>query len=392
MKKQKEIFIPYGRQNITQKDIDCVVKVLKSPMITQGPVVSIFENKIAKKVEVKNVVAVNSATSALHIACLALGLGKNDWLWTSSITFVASANCGLYCKANIDFVDINPLTGLISIEALKIKLKKAETQGKLPKVLIPVHLAGASCDMKSIGELAKQYKFSVIEDASHAIGGKYNNKPVGSCEYSDICVFSLHPVKIITTGEGGLATTNKKNLAQKMYDLRSHGITKEVSRFKRKSEGPWAYEQQSLGFNYRMTDFQAALGISQLKRLEKIISERNKQYKIYEKLLTDHPVHLLKIMKGVQSSVHLAIIRLEDNKAKSHKEVFQFLRKSGIGVQLHYSPVHLQPYFRDLGFNDGDLPVSEAYAKSSMSVPLFPGLTKSEIKYVVKMITKALNV
>lgn len=392
MKKNKEIFIPYGRQNITEEDIESVVDVLRSPMITQGPKVSLFEEKIAKKVEVENVIAVNSATSALHIACLALGLGKNDWLWTSSITFVASANCGLYCNANVDFVDINPLTGLISIEALKLKLKKAEILGKLPKVLMPVHLAGASCDMKAINELAKQYKFSVIEDASHAIGGRYNNKPVGSCEYSDICVFSLHPVKIITTGEGGIATTNKKNLAQKMSDLRSHGITKNELRFKRESPGPWAYEQQSLGFNYRMTDFQAALGISQLKRLEKIISERNRQYKLYIDLLSDLPVNLLKIMEGVQSSVHLAIIRLEDHKVKSHKEVFKFLRDSGIGVQLHYSPVHLQPYFRDLGFNDGDFPASEAYAKSSMSLPLFPGLTSDEMKYVVKMITKALDV
>ena len=392
MKKNKEVFIPYGKQNITKKDIEAVVKVLKSPLITQGPVVSLFEKKISKKVKVENVIAVNSATSALHIACLALGLGEGDWLWTSPVTFVASANCGLYCKAHIDFVDINPLTGLMSIEALKIKLQNAEIQGKLPKVLIPVHLAGASCDMKAIKDLAKKYKFSIIEDASHAIGGKYNNKPVGSCEYSDICVFSLHPVKIITTGEGGLATTNNKILAEKMSDLRSHGITKDKNRFKGKSPGPWAYEQQLLGFNYRMTDFQAALGISQLKRLEKIVSERNKQYIIYNDLLSDLPVNLLKIMENVHSSVHLGIISLEEPKNILHKKVFKFLRDSGIGVQLHYSPVHLQPYFREIGFNDGDFPKSEEYAKSSFSLPLYPGLTCNEIKYVVKMITKVLDV
>ena len=392
MKKNKEVYLPYGKQNITKKDIEAVVEVLKSPLITQGPVVSLFEKEIANKIRVENVIAVNSATSALHIACLALGLQEGDWLWTSPITFVASANCGLYCKANVDFVDINPLTGLMSVEALKIKLKKAEIEGKLPKVLVPVHLAGASCEMKEINALAKKYKFSIIEDASHAIGGKYNFKPVGSCEYSDICVFSLHPVKIITTGEGGLATTNNKTLAQKMFDLRSHGITKDVNRFKRKSPGPWAYEQQSLGFNYRMTDFQAALGISQLKRLKKIVSERNKQYIIYDDLLSDLPVHLLKIMENVLSSVHLGIIRLEDCSAKSHIKVFKFLRDAGIGVQLHYSPVHLQPYFREIGFNDGDFPESEAYAKSSFSLPLYPGLKNDEIKYVVKMINKALDV
>jgi len=392
MKKNKEVYLPYGKQNITKKDIEAVVEVLKSPLITQGPVVSLFEKEIANKIRVENVIAVNSATSALHIACLALGLQEGDWLWTSPITFVASANCGLYCKAYIDFVDINPLTGLMSIEALKIKLQKAEIQGKLPKVLVPVHLAGASCDMKAINDLAKKYKFSVIEDASHAIGGKYNNKPVGSCEYSDICVFSLHPVKIITTGEGGLATTNNKILAEKMFDLRSHGITRDKNRFKRQSPGPWAYEQQSLGFNYRMTDFQAALGISQLKRLKKIVSERNKQYIIYDDLLADLPVNLLKIMENVLSSVHLGIIRLEDSSVKSHIKVFKYLRDAGIGVQLHYSPVHLQPYFRDKGFNDGDFPESEAYAKSSFSLPLYPGLKNHEIKYVVKMITKALDV
>ncbi len=392
MKKNKKVHLPYGRQNITKKDIEAVVEILKSPTITQGPTVSLFEKKIATKVRANNVIAVNSATSALHIACLALGLEEGDWLWTSPITFVASANCALYCKANVDFVDINPLTGLMSVEALKIKLKKAEIQGKIPKIVVPVHLAGASCDMKGIRDLAKKYKFSIIEDASHAIGGMYKSKPVGSCEYSDICVFSLHPVKIITTGEGGLATTNKKNLAQKMYDLRSHGITKDQRRFKRESPGPWAYEQQTLGFNYRMTDFQAALGISQLKRLEKIVSERNKQYIIYDELLSDLPVNLLKIMKGVRSSVHLGIIRLEESNSKSHKKVFKFLRDSGIGVQLHYSPVHLQTYYRDLGFTDGDFPESEAYAKSCFSLPLYPGLKSDEIKYVVKMISKALDV
>ena len=392
MSKEKSIFIPYGKQNITKKDIDSVVKVLKSPLITQGPVVSLFEKKISKRLNVKHVVAANSATSALHIACLAIGLQKGDRLWTSPNTFVASANCGLYCDALVDFVDINPKTGLLDTNSLKAKLEWAKNCGKLPKVVVPVHLTGSSCDMKVIGDLAKIYKFNVIEDASHAIGGKFNNKEVGSCEYSDICVFSLHPVKIITTGEGGLATTNNKILSQKMYDLRSHGITKDFKRFKFEPKGPWSYEQQSLGYNYRMTDFQAALGISQLKRLDSIISERNKQYKIYQNLLKDLPVYLLEIEDSVLSSVHLAVIRLKGNDEKLHKNLFNFLRSNGVWVQIHYTPVHLQPYYRDLGFKEGDFPEAESYAKSAISLPLYPGLKIKQIKYVVKKIKEALNV
>ena len=266
-------FIPYGRQSITETDISAVVDVLRSPLLTQGNVVPAFEAAISKKVDSTYAVAVNSATSALHLACLALGLSSGDYIWTSPVTFVASANCGRYCGAKVDFVDINPSTGLMDINNLKVKLEQAKIDKKLPKIIIPVHLAGTSCDMSAIAVLARQYGFFVIEDASHAIGGRYQSAPVGNCKYSDITVFSFHPVKIITTGEGGLATTNDPHLAQRMVDLRSHGVTKDAGRFEYPSPGPWSYEQQSLGFNYRLTDFQAALGISQLNRLDDIILE-----------------------------------------------------------------------------------------------------------------------
>ena len=269
-------FIPYGRHHISDKDIESVVRILKSEFITQGPTVKIFEKLFAEKINVDYVTAVNSATSGLHLACLALGLGKGDLLWTSPITFVASANCGLYCDAEVDFVDIELSTGLICIEALKEKLEIAEKKGKLPKVLIPVHLGGASCDMKSIWELSKKYGFSIIEDASHCVGSKYYDEFVGNCKYSDLCVFSLHPVKIITSGEGGLITTKDKKLDKHLKMIRSHGITKDRDFFKIKNQPPWAYEQQELGFNYRMSDIHAALGISQLSRIDEIINEEIK--------------------------------------------------------------------------------------------------------------------
>ncbi|MDB4638752.1 UDP-4-amino-4,6-dideoxy-N-acetyl-beta-L-altrosamine transaminase [bacterium] len=378
MSSDKKKYLPYGRQVITESDINSVIDVLRSPFLTQGPVVPAFEQSVAAKVSAKYGVAVNSATSALHIACLALGLKSGDLLWTSPITFVASANCGRYCGAEVDFVDIEPSTGLISISALRDKLEKAEEIGRLPKILIPVHLTGASCDMEAIGELANHYGFEVIEDASHAIGGRYQEKPVGSCGFSKICVFSFHPVKIITSGEGGLATTNVSELARRMGDLRSHGITKDASRFQQQPAGPWSYEQQMLGFNYRMTDLQAALGLSQLQRLDCIVKERNQQLNRYRGLLASLPVSQLTVPAAVLSSVHLAVIRLIQATDRQHRQVFEGLRADGIGVQLHYSSVHLQPYYRNLGFKEGDFPEAELYSSSAISLPLFPGLSEED--------------
>ena len=383
-------FIPYGRQTITEADIQAVVEVLKSPFLTQGPVVPSFEAAVAKKVGANYGVAVNSATSALHIACLALELGPGDYLWTSPITFVASANCGLYCGASVDFVDIDSSSGLMDVEALSRKLKQAEIQGTLPKVLVPVHLAGTSCDMQAIASLAERYGFAVLEDASHAIGGSYEGHAVGSCIYSSICVFSFHPVKIITTGEGGMATTNDPLLAQRMADLRSHGITKDQGRFEFPAAGPWSYEQQHLGFNYRMTDLQAALGLSQLERLDEIVAERNRLYWRYHKLLSNLPAHLLSIPPRVRSSVHLGVISLDESLVPFRRTLFEYLRARSIGVQVHYSPVHLQPFYKQLGFSLGDLPFSEAYAQSVISLPLFPGMFDADQDRVVEAFKKSL--
>ncbi len=384
-------YLPYSRQTITEADIAAVVDVLNGPMITQGAAIPAFECAISRTVNSSHSVAVNSGTSALHIACLALDLGPGDYLWTSSITFVASANCGRYCGAEVDFVDIDPHTGLMSIEALNTKLQQAELKDCLPKVLVPVHFAGASCDMAAIAELAKRYGFSVLEDASHAIGASYRGEPVGNCRFSNICVFSFHPVKIITTGEGGMATTNDQKLAIRMGDLRSHGITKQAERFNRPAPGPWSYEQQDLGFNYRLTDFQAALGISQLKRLEVIVAERQSLFENYHRLLADLPLRLLKIPADVRSAQHLAVIRLEDPNPLQHKRVFEGLLAVGIGVQLHYSPVHLQPYYRALGFVDGDFPAAEAYGVNAISLPLYPGLQAEEQQQVTNALAKLLS-
>lgn len=391
MNSGKPAFIPYGRQTITEADIAAVVDVLRSPFLTQGPMVPAFEQAVALRVNARFAVAVNSATSALHTACLALGLGKGDKLWTSPITFVASANCGRYCGADIDFVDIEPNTGLMSVAALIQKLEQAEGEGTLPNVLVPVHLAGSSCDMAAIGALSERYGFKVLEDASHAIGGCYKDEPVGSCRYSDIAVFSFHPVKIITTGEGGMATTNNPQLAQRMADLRSHGITKDETRFECAAPGPWSYEQQDLGFNYRITDIQAALGLSQLERLDAIVAERNLQLQRYLELLAGLPIQLLEVPEGVLSSVHLAVIRLDQSIAYLHRQVFEGLRAAGIGVQLHYSPVHLQPYYRSLGFVEGQFPEAEAYARDAISLPLYPGIQDCDLRRVADALTTLLG-
>ena len=377
-------FLPYGRQTISEEDITAVVDVLRSPYLTQGPAVPDFEQAVASSVGAGYAVAVNSATSALHLACLALGLGPGDRLWTSPITFVASANCARYCGADVDFVEIDPSTGLISTVALAAKLEQAEREGALPKVVVPVHLCGTSCDMASIAFLADRYGFAVLEDASHAIGARYQGEPVGNCRHSAISVFSFHPVKIITTGEGGLATTNDPALAQRMADLRSHGITKDAQRFERPAPGSWSYEQQALGFNYRITDLQAALGLSQLQRLNSIVAERQRLLEQYRQLLAGLPLQLLEIPQDVSSSLHLAVIRLADPCPDHHRRVFEGLRAAGIGVQLHYTPVHLQPYYRRLGFREGDFPEAEAYARNAISLPLYPGLEDGDQQRVAR--------
>ena len=363
--------IPYGKQDITQADIDSVVGVLKSKFLTQGPQVPLFEKIVAEYCHSKYGVAVNSATSALHIACLALGLGKGDYLWTSPNTFVASANCGLYCGAKVDFVDINPLTYNLSSEELEKKLIQAKKDNKLPKIVIPVHFAGQSCDMKKIHFLSKKYGFKVIEDASHAIGGKYLDEPIGNCKYSDITVFSFHPVKIITTAEGGMATTNSKELAEKMQLYRSHGTTRNEKLMTKESEGDWYYQQVALGFNYRMTELQAALGVSQVQRLDEFVARRHVLQERYDSLLSGLPIIRPYQDKCSYSALHLYPIQIDD---KSRKYVFNELRNAGIGVNVLYIPIHTQPYYKNLGFKEGDFPNSEAYYSQTISLPLYQGL------------------
>jgi UDP-4-amino-4,6-dideoxy-N-acetyl-beta-L-altrosamine transaminase len=350
-----------------------------------------FEQAVAARVGARHAVAANSATNALHLACLALGLGPGNRLWTSPITFVASANCARCCGAEVDFVDIDPATGLISTVALAAKLEHAEREDTLPKVVVPVHLCGTSCAMEPIAALARQYGVVVLEDASHAIGGRYQHQPVGDCRHSAITVFSFHPVKIITTAEGGLATTNDPHLSQRMADLRSHGITKDEARFERPAPGPWSYEQQDLGFNYRMTDLQAALGLSQLQRLEDIVAERQRLLEQYRRLLAGLPLRLLEIPHDVHSALHLAVIRLDNASPAHHRQVFDGFRAAGIGVQLHYTPVHLQPYYRRLGFQQGDFPEGEAYATNAISLPLYPGLQDHHLQRVADTLTTLLG-
>ena len=384
-------FIPYGRQNISNEDINSVIEVLRSPIITQGDVISTFEEIVSNYVNSKYGVAVNSATSGLDLACLAMDLKPGDWLWTSPNTFVASANCGIYCGANIDFVDIDQKTGLIDIDFLKEKLLQAKIAGKLPKIIVPVHFAGSSCDMAEIKNLSDKYGFKILEDASHAIGGKYMGEPIGNCKYSDITVFSFHPVKIITTGEGGMCLTNNKEYARRMRNLRTHGITKDVNFFQQKSPSPWSYEQQELGFNYRLTDFQAALGISQMKKLDLFVIERHRIWKIYQNLLKDLPISLLDIPNNVYSSLHLCVIYFNVFNTKFHELVFKKLRTAGIGVQVHYIPVHLQPFYKDKGFKEGYLPESEKFAHNVLSIPLYPSLEDNEQRYVVEVLKKSIN-
>ncbi|WP_271910674.1 UDP-4-amino-4,6-dideoxy-N-acetyl-beta-L-altrosamine transaminase [Vreelandella alkaliphila] len=384
--------IPYGRQEITQDDIDAVVAVLKSDFLTQGPQVPRFEQAVAAHVGAKHALAVNSATSALHIACLSLGLGEGDWLWTSPITFVASANCGLYCRAQVDFVDIDPRTYNLCPKALAAKLEKAGKEGRLPKVVIAVHLCGQPCDMQAINALSQRYGFRLIEDASHAIGGKYQGEYVGNGRYSDITVFSFHPVKIITTAEGGMAVTNSDELAHKMALLRSHGITRDPAEMTHEADGPWYYQQIELGFNYRMTELQAVLGISQLERLDNYVAERHRLAKRYDDVLADLPIVTPWQHPDTYSGRHLYVIRLKlENKDISRRHIFEWLREQGIGVNLHYIPVHAQPYYQRLGFQHGEFPEAERYYAEAISLPLYPAMSKIEQDLVVYTLQKALG-
>ncbi|BAY26015.1 DegT/DnrJ/EryC1/StrS aminotransferase [Calothrix sp. NIES-2100] len=377
-------YIPYGRQDINQADIDTVVEVLRSDWITQGPAIERFEQAIAQYCNAKYAVAVSSATAALHIACLAAGLATGDILWTSPNTFVASANCGLYCGAKVDFVDIDVNTYNLSIKALENKLAWAAKAGCLPKVVIPVHFAGQSCEMKKIAALSQQYNFQIIEDASHAIGAKYQSKPVGGCEFSEMTVFSFHPVKIITTGEGGMILTNQEKLYKKLIRLRSHGITKNPDLMQGESHGAWYYQQLELGFNYRMTDIQAALGSSQMNRLDEFVERRQFLAHRYNELLQYLPLTLPWQDPETESSWHLYVIRLKlDKISKTHRQVFEELRQAGIGVNLHYIPVHTQPYYQKLGFKAGDFPQSEQYYQEAISLPLYYGLNADEQEQVV---------
>lgn len=383
--------IPYGKQDINQADIDAVLGVLKSDFLTQGPIVPRFEEAVANHVDANHALAVNSATSALHIACLALGLGRGDWLWTTPVTFVASANCGLYCGARVDFVDIDPKTYNLCPVALKAKLEQAKNENRLPKVVVAVHLSGQPCDMEAIAVLANEYGFNVIEDASHAIGGKYQGEFIGNSRYSDITVFSFHPVKIVTTAEGGMAVTNDDGLAEKMNLLRSHGITRDPALMTHEPDGPWYYQQVDLGFNYRMTELQAALGVSQMERLDAFVARRHELAKRYDQLLADLPIVLPYQHPDSYSGLHLYVIRLKlDRIAKSHREVFESLREQGIGVNLHYIPVHTQPYYLDMGFEAESFPHSMAYYREAISLPMFQGLTEDQQDEVVAVLRKTL--
>lgn len=396
--------IPYGRHDVTQADIDAVVDVLRSDFLTQGPAVPAFERAVLTRVGAAHAVAVNSATSALHIACLALELGPRDRFWTVPNTFVASANCGRYCGAEVDFVDIDPVTWNVSVAELREKLTRARKANKLPKVVVTVHFAGQPTEQETIWELAQEYGFKVVEDASHSIGATRNGEPVGSCRWSDVTVFSFHPVKIITTGEGGMALTNGRELAARMVMLRSHGITRDPACFRgdedqpegasasRPHPTPWHYEQQMLGFNYRMTDIQAALGTSQLSRLDVCLARRRLLADRYNDALKDLPLQLPTVQSGSQSAFHLYVIRLkQQGTTRSQRQVFDALRRKGVGVNVHYIPVHTQPYYRNLGFKAGDFPEAERYYKEAISLPMFPALTDELQSAIVHRLSTALD-
>ena len=384
--------IAYGRQDISQADIDAVVSVLRSDFLTQGPQVPAFEQAVANHCHVPHAVAVNSATSGLHIACLALGLEPGDWLWTSPITFVASANCALYCGAQVDFVDIDPRTGNMCAADLAARLADAERDGRLPKIVVPVHFGGQPCDMAQIHQLSQRYGFKIIEDASHAIGATYMGEPVGNCRYSDCSVFSFHPVKIVTTAEGGVVTTRSQEVFNKMERLRSHGITRDPSQFVQVPHGPWYYEQVDLGFNYRMTELQAALGVSQMGRLRDYIRVRTRLAQLYQAELSDLPLTPLRLLPGRTSAWHLYVVRLTEQSPVSRQALFNQLRQAGIGANVHYIPVHLQPYYRKQGFQEGDFPLAETFYQQAITLPLHPALSGADVAHVTQTLHQHLQV
>ncbi|MBD9598856.1 UDP-4-amino-4,6-dideoxy-N-acetyl-beta-L-altrosamine transaminase [Pseudomonas sp. PDM10] len=381
--------IPYGRQSLDQADIDAVVAVLQSEWLTQGPTIERFEQAMAERCQADFAVAVCNATAALHIACLAAGLGPGDRLWTTPNTFLASANCGRYCGAEVDFVDIDPLTWNLDAYALKAKLEAAEDNGTLPKVLVAVAFSGQSCDMRMIAELAERYGFTIIEDASHAVGATYAGRPVGCGDFAAMTVFSFHPVKIITSAEGGMVLTNRRDLAERLQRLRSHGMTRDPGQMTEPSHGPWYYQQIELGFNYRITDLQAALGLSQLNKLNAFIERRRELAARYERLLAYLPLTLPSPQPEAESAWHLYVVRLQlDRINLSHRQVFEGLRAAGVGVNVHYIPLHLQPYYRDLGFAEGDFPQAERYYAEAISLPLYPLLSDEHQDYVVEQLRR----
>lgn len=382
--------IPYGRQDISDADVAAVVEVLRSDWLTQGPVVPRFEEAVARYCGASQAVAVSNATSALHLACLALGVGKGDWVWTSPITFVASANCARYCGANVDFVDIDKDTWNLCPVRLADKLAIAEREGNLPKVVIPVHLAGQSCDMAEIRKLSRRYGFSVIEDASHAIGGRYQGMPVGILQYSDIAVFSFHPVKILTCGEGGVIVTQSPELANTVRRLRTHGITKDPREFVGDRYSPWHYEQIDLGYNYRLTDIQAALGLSQMSRLVEFIERRSLLAQRYTAELGDLPLQLPRVLPSIYSAWHLYVVRLIGASPRERRQrLFEDLHRAGVGTNLHYSPVHLQPYYKKLGFREGLFPEAERYGLDAITIPLYASMTDQQHRQVIHAVRNA---
>ena len=384
--------ITYGRQDITQADIDAVTECLQSDYLTQGPQISKFEQSVATHTGAQHAVAVSNATAALHIACLALDLGPGDWLWTTPNTFVASANCALYCGAQVDFVDTDPRTYNLCPAKLEEKLIFAERAGKLPKIVVPVHLTGQPCDMATIQALGQKYGFKIIEDASHAIGGQYKGEPIGNCRYSDITVFSFHPVKIITTAEGGMALTNNAELATLLGLLRSHGITRDPAHMTEPMHGPWYYQQVALGFNYRMTDMQAALGVSQMTRLADYVKRRHDFAQRYYELLADLPLTLPWQHPDSYSAYHLYVVRLQlDKISSSHRQVFEALRAKNIMVNLHYIPVHIQPYYQKMGFKQGDYPQAEQYYREAISIPMHVNLSDDDLQFVANSLREAID-
>lgn len=381
--------IPYGRQQIDQADIDAVVATLQSDWLTQGPAIARFERAIAEHCEARHAVAVCNATAALHIACMALDLGPGELLWTTPNTFVASANCGRYCGADVDFVDIDPRTWNMCPQQLARKLEAAALAGRLPKIVVPVAFSGQSCDMARIRELSRQYGFYVIEDASHAVGASYRGRPVGCGDYADMTIFSFHPVKIITTGEGGLILTNRDDLAERLARLRSHGITRDTALMQGESDGPWYYQQLELGYNYRMTDIQAALGYSQWQRLAVFLARRRALAARYDALLADLPLQLPHRQAEAESAWHLYVVRVQGG--LDHRKVFDALRAAGIGVNMHYIPVHTQPYYQALGFKQGDYPEAEQYYAEAISLPMYAALQDGEQDQVVAALRQAIT-